>query len=177
MARRASPTGLNAKVYRHFAVITVCLTGTLAIFADGENRAAVAETIDDREEQTRLAEAEARKYGKPRLINAAGARPRQRPARFDHGDAGGEFGAPMDRVAVTELGSGRQPARGGGAVGGAGAGPVVDYTALGMTRAEFESLSPSQQRALLEQLRDRRARQARALLERSAERSGTQLEL
>ena len=41
MARRARPTGLNAKVYRHFAVITVCLTGTLAIFADGENRAAV----------------------------------------------------------------------------------------------------------------------------------------
>ncbi|MEC9066208.1 MAG: hypothetical protein VX569_02890, partial [Pseudomonadota bacterium] len=143
----------------------------------GQPRAAGAATPDAGSPPTRLAAAAPRKYGKPRLINAAGARPRQRPARFDHGDAGGEFGAPMDRVAVTELGSGRQPPRGGGAVGGAGAGPVVDYTALGMTRAEFESLSPSQQRALLEQLRDRRARQARALLERSAERNGTQLEL
>ncbi|MEC9068111.1 MAG: hypothetical protein VX569_12615, partial [Pseudomonadota bacterium] len=69
MARRARPTGLNAKVYRHFAVITVCLTGTLAIFADGENRAAVAHTIDYREGQTPLAQADARQEGKPPRIN------------------------------------------------------------------------------------------------------------
>lgn len=43
MARTVTPT-IPPKMYRHFAVVTVMLTTTVALFADGENRQAAAAT-------------------------------------------------------------------------------------------------------------------------------------
>ena len=63
MARRTRKAAVDAKMYRHFAVVTVCLTAALAIFADGENRKAVAEGIEAHERQTALERAEVAKFG------------------------------------------------------------------------------------------------------------------
>ncbi|AKM07113.1 hypothetical protein [Pelagerythrobacter marensis] len=169
MARRARQTGLNSKVYRHFAVITVCLTATLAIFADGENRSAMAEELDARDEHTALKQEEAEKYGKPRLIATSHDRPRNTGGGFD-ADGGGEFGAPMDDLG-SDQGSGYVPPSRATTQVGLG----IDYAALGLTQAQFEALSQAERDALLQQLRAQRTRQARSLLERSAARGGVEL--
>lgn len=44
MAARQPIIAFDAKMYRHFAIVTIALTGCIALFADGESREAVAET-------------------------------------------------------------------------------------------------------------------------------------
>ena len=42
-------------MYRHFAVVTVAITACLAIFADGENRQALADTVHEKNQQQQMA--------------------------------------------------------------------------------------------------------------------------
>ena len=45
MARSQSVIVFDAKMYRHFAIVTVALTAAIALFADGEKRAAVSDSV------------------------------------------------------------------------------------------------------------------------------------
>lgn len=170
MARRTRKAAVDAKMYRHFAVVTVCLTAALAIFADGENRKAVAEGIEAHERQTALERAEVAKFGQAKLVDRSG-RSSNHAASFDYG-GDSDFGAPMDSAGSAEQDSSYAPRRNSTTRVGTG----IDYAALGLTQAEFERLDPSEQQALLREFRALRARQTRSLLEGSAARGGGELE-
>ena len=45
MARREQSTAVTAKMYRHFAVLTVAVTLMVGLFADGETREAAASEV------------------------------------------------------------------------------------------------------------------------------------
>lgn len=165
MARRANPAALNAKMYRHFAVVTVCLTSAIAILADGENREAVADELARREQQAELKRTEAEKFGTPRLVTSSAQRGGH-AATFDYGGTASTFGAPMD-TAGTEGGNGYLPHNSTTRVD-----TGIDYAALGLTKEEFEQLEPSEREARLREFRQLRSRQARSLLEGSLARGG-----
>ena len=50
MARTAPPPAVNSRMYRHFAVITVAVTGLLAMFAHGENGEAAQAALAKRQQ-------------------------------------------------------------------------------------------------------------------------------
>ncbi|WP_374405546.1 hypothetical protein [Pelagerythrobacter sp.] len=162
---------MNAKMYRHFAVVTVCLTAGLAIFADGESRQAVADEIAAHEAQTDLERAEVAKFGQPKLLIGSG-QPAQ-SASFDYGGGGGAYGAPMDPLGGSDRSASSAPRRNTTTRAGTG----IDYAALGLSKAQFDELDPATQQELLRQFHETRARQTRSLLEGSAARGGGVLEL
>jgi len=47
---RPAPTAITAKMYRHFAVLTLVATLGLAMFAEGENREAIAREVQQETE-------------------------------------------------------------------------------------------------------------------------------
>ena|GEM_PF-5183679 len=56
---RIEPTiPVTAKMYRHFAIITICITACLAMFADGENRQQIENHISKKQNQSRMMNAE-----------------------------------------------------------------------------------------------------------------------
>lgn len=66
MARSAPVIPVNAKMYRHFAIATVLITGCLAMFASGENREALTETIEAQQRRAQVQEVERKATaGKP----------------------------------------------------------------------------------------------------------------
>lgn len=58
MARPAPIIPIDGKMYRHFAIATVMITGCLAMFASGENREALASTIEAQQRQVQTQQAE-----------------------------------------------------------------------------------------------------------------------
>lgn len=140
MARRKPPAVPTARIYRHFAVVTLLLTGAVALFADGENRAAMAEEIAERQQRDALARASAEKFGPPKLIKAGAP-----DGGGSFGPDIGEFGAPMDG--------------GGGTGSGSGSGYIPDedlalgfvpaaYARYGLSEAEWAALSEEEREAL-----------------------------
>lgn len=69
MARISKPP-VPLQMYKHFAVITVVLTATLALFADGENREALNEHLEERQREQELQAASQQITGPPRLVRA-----------------------------------------------------------------------------------------------------------
>lgn len=91
MAQISKPP-VPLKMYKHFAVITVGLTVMMALFADGENRQAVAEHIEQRQREAELQAASQQITGPPRLVRRDNE---QNVGSF--GDEGvNGFGSPMD---------------------------------------------------------------------------------
>ena len=171
MVRRARKPAMDARMYRHFAVVTVCLTAALAIFADGESRKAMGDGIAAHERQAALERAEVEKFGQAKLIDRSGAAGGP-AATFDY-SGGSAFGAPMDSAGSGDGDFSHTPRRNNATRVGTG----IDYAALGLTQAEFEQLGPTEREALLREFRNLRARQARSLLEGSAARGTGELEL
>lgn len=66
MAQLSKPP-IPLKMYKHFAVATVSLTAGIAMFADSGNRGAVADHIEQREEQARLQQASAQITSPPEI--------------------------------------------------------------------------------------------------------------
>lgn len=95
MAKISKPP-VPVKLYKHFAVVTVVLTATIALFADGENREAVANHIEQREEQARLQRASQEITGRPRLVRSEGTMQGSFGSESDSG-----FGQPMDNPGVS----------------------------------------------------------------------------
>lgn len=95
--RKAS---ITPKMYRHFAAITVALTLTLGLFANGEGRQALADEVEGRvaahQEARRIEEAQIAKFGKPKLI----ARNSRRDSAWGYGGYGdafdSDYGKPSD---------------------------------------------------------------------------------
>ena len=48
---RPHTSPVPAKMYRHFAIVTIALTAAVALFADGESRNAVAERVADHQRE------------------------------------------------------------------------------------------------------------------------------
>lgn len=95
MARISKPP-VPVKMYKHFAVVTVGLTATIALFADGENREAAASHIEGRQEQARVQAASQQITGAPRLVRAD-----QQSVGAFGSEASGDFGQPMTETATS----------------------------------------------------------------------------
>jgi hypothetical protein len=162
---RPSAPAIPFKMYRHFAVVTLALTSAMALFADGESRAAMSERLAEQQQTDALRRESRARFGAPRLIKfrqvAVGT--------FD--DAPGvdnPFGAPMDRA-------GGLMSRRGSAVD-----PAAAAQQLGYTQEYLDSLSPEERELLLKGLEQNgllaegsRTRQAEAIQAASARRSGS----
>ncbi len=126
-------------MYRHFAVVTVIITAAVAIMADpgsSENVDEAIETVEDYSQQQKqeFTRASTEKFGTGALIDNSNSR-----------EIEGEFGSDSW---VGYAGSGRSSSRPSRQT-------VVSDTPwilLGMTRAEFEALSPEEQEELLANL-------------------------
>lgn len=93
MARRR-PSAIPPGMYRHFAVFTVLLTASIAMFADGENRELHAAEVSEQQAVQAQREAEAAELARAQVAPpATGPRRRSSPesSAFDV-----SFGAPME---------------------------------------------------------------------------------
>ena len=69
MARKAKTAPNNAKMYRHFAAVTILLTAAVAVMADGNSRRTVEDAVDQHQKEQALQEANAEMFGTGRLID------------------------------------------------------------------------------------------------------------
>lgn len=102
---RASPSAIPARMYRHFALVTVLLTTGIAMFAEGENREATAPRLENGSDEP-APQPEATSEPARR---AAGT-PARRPSTGGFDGGGMAFGMPMDKA----LGSVTAPVTGVG---------------------------------------------------------------
>lgn len=87
------------KMVRHFAVVTVCITVFIAIFADSERREAISDEMHVEQQRAALREAEVKKMGARKLALAQTSRPASASGGFggegpvDPGGSGGGSGS------------------------------------------------------------------------------------
>lgn len=92
---RAKTSAIPPKMYRHFALVTVAVTASIAMFANGENREAVAAQIAQHRKETQVRPPSAPQFGTPTVSRAA----RQRPEFADDLEVfDGTFGRPTTRT-------------------------------------------------------------------------------
>ncbi len=85
MSRVALAMPVNARMYRHFAAITLAVTGLVALFADGESRESIRNEVEARETRRALREEQAEKHNFRRDIAAMPARPEAGVSNWDSG--------------------------------------------------------------------------------------------
>lgn len=166
MVRKAETAPITAKMYRHFAALTLVVTFGMAMFANGESREAVAREV----EQAGKPDAQAHPNDFVRKKTA----PQGGFGTDEWVDA--EFGQPTDRGGAL-VGSGVIP----GEVAAAHAGMPAGYTAYGVPAEVWESLSDDQKKKLMAARqaaqaaagKPERAKEVDALLAASRARSGT----
>ena len=170
MANLKTPA-IPHKMYRHFAVVTVLLTATLAMFADGENRELAAASIEQHQRDAELRRISAARVGNARLEIS-------KPSSGGGIDEGGgefdpSYGKPM---IASASGSSVAPAAPRKAVGG----PRVAIP--GYPAAYINSLSDDEYQQLLASMREAgmmsaqsRQAQAKKFAQASAQRSGTRV--
>ena len=61
MSRHSPVIPINGKMYRHFAIATVLITGCLAMFASGENREALSDAIESQQQKAEVQQVAAKK--------------------------------------------------------------------------------------------------------------------
>lgn len=138
---------VDPTMYRHFAVITIALTLTLGIFADGEGRQAVANGVSreiaERQESRRVQEAQVAKFGKAELIRRSPAKSRGASG----GDSDGfdpHYGQPSDRAGSLS---------GSGAVWTGRINPSAKipgaYAPYGIPQAQWDAMSEEERAAIL----------------------------
>lgn len=97
MAKISKPA-VPVKLYKHFAVLTVVLTATIALFADGENGQAGTDPIEPGAEETRVQQASQEIPARPRLLR----RQSTRQGSFDDsGEFDAAYGQPMDNAGIS----------------------------------------------------------------------------
>ncbi|MCW1383377.1 hypothetical protein OLX02_11150 [Novosphingobium sp. KCTC 2891] len=88
MAAAAPLLGIDPKMYRHFAALTLVISISVAIFADSDQEESIAAQVQQQEHQAELKRQETEKAKpKPVLVDARGG---------GWGSESGDFGAPMD---------------------------------------------------------------------------------
>jgi hypothetical protein len=165
MVRRAQPKPVTAQMYRHFAVFTIAITLAVGVFADGENRQAVAGEV--------RAAAPKPRAGPVELIRHDS---HARGSFSSDGEATGAFGQPMDLAGAAAQ---------DGVIPGdssAQAAPRLpsQFTQYGVPVSTWASLTPEQRKALMAKRQaeeeaakaPERAEQISNLLAASRERSG-----
>lgn len=146
------------RMYRHFAAVTLVATILLAVFADGENREAVAQVAKPAPVSARPIEP-----GEPRATG--------QEAEGSFGTVA-PFGAPMVSAGSTRNNEVQT------------AGPqqvAARYNPTGLSPAEWAKLTPAQREEMLKKLRElrygasdaERERQLARLVSSSAQRSGS----
>ncbi len=138
-----APQSSLPKAYRHFAVVTVAVTTLMAVFADGENREAISQTVEDHQQDQDLHRKEVERYGKPVL----------KMKESDSSKGGGHFASDAETGAGLAMGGGggsyshHRSRAGIGARVAAGA-----YRQQGITDEKLAKLTPGEREALLESL-------------------------
>ena len=135
MAKLKKPP-IPLKMYQHFAAVTVVMTAGIALFADGENREAMATHIEERERERELQALSAEITGTRELVR------RDDRTRGTWGAETGPNGAPMDNPQSSSASSRRSS-------GGGGRTRARRATIPGYDRAFIESLSEEEYRALV----------------------------
>lgn len=157
-------------MYRHFAVVTVCLTFALAIFADGENRSAMAEELTEQQQQAELQRQSADMVG-PVTVAGKKPGPAADPGGFGDDEAMGAPSAPV--------GGGGGSSSGAVPDGGVYGGSMTAAQSVGFPAAQLAAMSKEERDQLVKGLKDagvlspeQRRRRAAALLVASRNRSG-----
>ncbi|NLR38502.1 hypothetical protein [Novosphingobium sp. ERW19] len=160
--------GIQPKMYRHFAVITVALSTVIAVFANGDAQEAMAQADNHAERQAAKA-----RNGKAKLVDN---RSSQRRSSSGQGGYTGQFGAPMD-------GSGGSGGNSGIIPEGMTTGPSAII--IEVDQAALAQMTPAQRAAYLRKLEEERKKrleqgqitptpeQISALAAQSALRSGS----
>ncbi|KLE35656.1 hypothetical protein [Aurantiacibacter luteus] len=103
MAKLSKPP-IPLKMYKHFAVVTLTLTAGIAMFADSDNREAMAQQIDEHRDEQHLREFSAQRFRTRELIR------RDLDGGGTFGDEGYGYGAPDVAAQVNGTGSRRRAA-------------------------------------------------------------------
>lgn len=160
--------GIDPKMYRHFAVITVALSSVVALFANGDAQEAIAATERHGEMQ-----AAKNRASKAKLVDR---RSGQRKSGGGGGGFSGQFGAPMD---------GSPAASGNSSVLPAGMGIAPAQIIIEVDQGALARMTPEQRAAYLKKLEEERQKrleqgqvmptpeQISALAAQSAARSGS----
>ncbi len=160
MAQISKPP-IPLKMYKHFAVSTVALTACIAMFADSDNRAAMAEQVAEHEQQQELRAASAEITSPPELVR----RDIETPGSF-----GGEGGG--------SAGSGGGGGGGGGgarATGGTRGGSAAGRIAVpGYDQVFIEGLSEAEYQAFLATLPPEMLGSRNMSAERAAQRAAVE---
>lgn len=156
MANLAPAPLVNAKVYRHFAAITFAVTLSVALLANGEVRQTVGGGIAQEQETARLRDADTKKFGARKL----GTR------RLGGGSQSG-FGEDYDpRYGATSDSGGSLPTSFASGDADDGDLPAAsDATAAQpavLSPDEVAQLTPDEQRAYMNRMRNRKAAAKRA---------------
>ena len=177
---KAKKAGVDARMYRHFAAITVMLTAGIAVFSDGDGQESAQAKIIAKEQAARDAGKDVRKYGEAKLVNkleGSNGVPRG-GGGFD--ESVSDFGQPMDDAGGANDSSfladmEAVPQHNRMAV------PSGYNAQYGISEEELEKLTPEQRKKLLEQIKlarygkspEERREQIEKLKELSRERSGS----
>ncbi len=139
--------GIDPKMYRHFAVLTIGITTIFAVFADGETREAMAQNS----QRAELNRADAKKFGKTKLVDKRSGNPRG-GGRSGGSGSNANFGAPMDNTSNTS---------GSGAYISAELALAPPPIIIEVDQAALARMSPEQRKAFLKRLEDERLRRLR----------------
>ena len=151
MANLAPAPLVNAKVYRHFAAMTFAVTLSVALLANGEVQQTVGDGISQEQETARLRDADTKKFGTKKL-----------GVRRTNGGSQGGFGEEYDPGYGAASNSGEvQP----NSFAQADAGDIDRPAASDATAAqpavlspdEVAQLTPDEQRAYINRMRNRKA--------------------
>lgn len=144
-SRAKKRSAANAKMYRHFAVITLIITAVMGFVTSEEPRQAAVNQIDKVEQRIENErQADQKKYGSKILVNNAVER--EAASGWSGGDGVGSYGQPMDAVGASVSESGFAPAM---AYNDAEMDPN-DLTSYGARAEQVEELSDEEKKRLLE---------------------------
>lgn len=142
MPSKQSQKAVTAKMYRHFAVITLLVTGALALATDNNSADEFNAVVDDRQAQVASQGKDVKAYGEPKIVKRIANANEIPPAasgwgsdNFDLGfdEALGDTSSLMpDGMYIAKVTDG-----------------VLD--GLGVTRSQFSMLSREEQEKLLRQ--------------------------
>lgn len=134
MARKADTKHVTARMYRHFAALTIAATIALALFSSGENLEANAREVAQADDHEPVSSGE-----------LAAAEATASAHSFSGGGSDVAFGAPTSPVG----GSGLVRL---GTLSGSGIGLPSSYTKYGISAADWERLTPDQRKKLKEKV-------------------------
>ncbi|WP_379547024.1 hypothetical protein ACFCW2_13170 [Qipengyuania sp. DSG2-2] len=134
MVRKAKNAPNPAKMYRHFAVVTVIITAAVALMADSDSRREVVVAVEEHQDRAELQAKSDAMFQSGSLIDNSNSR-----------NVAGEFG---DDSWVGYAGSGTSSSR----PPSSNATQSPPWVRLGMSQEQYEMLPPEERERLLAQL-------------------------